>query len=63
MLDKKASFRSKCQKDKVTGNDFEIVFRAYLCQKCINFRETKNKVIVGPFCTSSNIFHSFCDDL
>jgi len=37
MLDKKASSRSKCQKDKVTGNDFEIKsFFAHIFVKSVS---------------------------
>ena len=51
-----ANLRSKV---KVTGNEnVKIVFHASLCQKSIDFCQTKTKMITGPFYTlSSNIFH------
>jgi len=35
----------------------KIVYRAYIRQKWIDLRQTKTKMIIGPFCKSWNIFH------
>jgi len=68
MSNQGSKFEVQTSKIKVTGNEnVKIVFLAHLRQKWIDLRQTKTKMINGPFYTYLPVHFisenaSFCDN-